>query len=141
MLAPNIFPSRERRRIDLGCNARRVIVVIEELDLAAQKRPFIVETLDFETPSAGGLDVEPAVLVAFHHSVDHRAAAEIGDALRSTGQHDAEFGLAGDRFTDHFAVARLENVEWQRRARKEHGLQWKEGQKHLLHVTIIPFHG
>lgn len=112
---------RQRRMLRFERRAL-VLIVVEELDFAAQIVFLFVEQDHFEAPPPARQDVHFPVRVVFQHLLhDHRAAG-IHDAI-VLRQHDTELGIVMQGIADHLLVAILENVQRQVCAREDHYMQ------------------
>ncbi len=92
----------------------------------------------FDRPSGRGScsAISPAQPI----SVDGRAAGGVG-APRRVEELDAEDPVAGERVREHLAVARLEDVERERRLREEDDAREREDRdpaRHFASGTGVP---
>ena len=69
-------------------------------------------------------NVEPPIRILLGDGDDFRCASDLGDALFRR-QHYAESSVMVEALPDHFFVTRLENVQRQRRARKQYDVEWE----------------
>ena len=88
----------------------------------AQERTLLVEFEHFKPMAAFGDQIETSVFVFPGDADDLGCASDLGDAMVNGSNH-AEDRTVGAAFADHLFVARLENVQRQRRAGKQHEIE------------------
>src|SRR5438309_2042181 len=109
--------------------------VVEELDLGPEVGARCIDRDDPEAPTPLRHDVVTSILGSLR-SDDGRFRADLsGDRLASDllalqDQHDAERFVVCEAATDHFAVSRFENLECERRLRKQDGMQREQREPH-----------
>ena len=109
--------------------------VLEELDLAAKEGAIVVDLDYVEAAASHSKDVHAAIGISTEHVDDLCGAASRGDLLSITAE-DAEGAFLAETFSDHLSIARLENVERERRLREEDEIQGEERQQ-VAHKKIV----
>ena len=77
---------------------------------------------DFKALAALGHDVHAAVVILLGHGDDFRGAANLRDRSLFSAHH-AKGPVLFQAFPNHFFVARLENMQRQRSARKQYHIK------------------
>lgn len=101
-------------------------IIFEEKHVGTQEVAFLIHLQNFKALSAFGNDIHAAVVIFFCHRNNFRCATDSGDSV-FLRQHNAELPLLGQAFSDHFLVARLENMQRQRHAGEEYDFQREQG--------------
>src|SRR6266404_6314893 len=101
------------------------VAIIEVVNAAFEERVYREEFDDTEGSAADREDVHAAVVVTFNDFQNFGGAAGAGNSVRE-GEKHAEFGLVVEAIADHFAVARLENVQRKVSAGKKNDVQRKQ---------------
>jgi len=118
---------------------RRSGLVVERENFRAEKRPFVIDPHQFETPPAFGDQIEFAVGILFHDGHDFGRASHIGETLLQ-GTHHAEDPILSQAFANHFFVAWFEDVQGQgsageqddiEREQRDEGVHGVSGGEHL----------
>src|SRR5690242_807091 len=107
-----------------GAFADRGGLVFKIFHLGLQKRPFLVERPDFEPLLAFGGYVETAIVILLDDRNDACRTANGGERV-FLGPDHPERTVLRQALADHFLIARLKNVQWQRRTRKDNDFQRK----------------
>jgi hypothetical protein len=83
---------------------------------------------DLKALASPGDDVHAPILILLDYVEYLRGAANLGNLAIFGAQH-AKRPFALQTLSNHLFIARLENVQWQRRARKQNRIQWKQRQQ------------
>ena len=100
------------------------MLIVQVEDFGLQERSFLIQLYDLEAGAALGDDIHAPVGIFLGDCQYFCGAANLSELLLLASE-DAEVLAAVEAFGNHFAIARLENVQWQRRARKQNQVQWK----------------
>src|SRR5215469_13137602 len=95
---------------------------------ALQKRAFLVDDHEFKSFTALRNDIHTTIFVGFCDGQNLCRTADIGKILFLRANH-AEQLLLVKALVDHLLVARLEDVQRQRRAGKEDQIEGKQRKK------------
>ena len=119
-----------QRRAILSIRPRRPrTLIIEKLHVGLQKLPRFVQPLNLEPLHSFAKNVHLPVGEALHHSHDLRRAADDRHLISVRPHHPKRLGFP-QAFAHHLPISIFEDVQRQRRARKEHRLQGEQGNSH-----------
>src|ERR1700736_575497 len=103
-------------------------LILQVHDLGLQKRPLLVQLQNLEGGPPPGDDVHAAVGIFLRDRENLRGASDLGELLLLASKH-AKILAVIETFGDHFTVARLENMQRQRRAGEQNDVQRKQWQQ------------
>src|SRR5882672_2416575 len=114
-----LFCTRDGEQFRVQLNRARSVrlersarFVVDHEDFSLEERTFLIDPYDLETPAAFGNDVEAAVGIFFDDGNDFGRASDLGETLFDSAHH-TEGTMLREALTDHFFIARLEDVQWQ----------------------------
>ena len=107
---------------------RKARLVLDHGNLGLQKWALLVDGEHFEALDSPRQDVHAPIIVFLDHLQDFSRAAYVGDALFG-GAHNAEGLFQLQTLSDHFFVARLEDVERQGGAGEQDEFKRKDRQQ------------
>lgn len=106
----------------------RAWFVWNDQHLTLQENALAIYFENLEPLAALANQVHATVRILFRYGDDFGSAADLRNAFVQ-GSYYSEGRFRGQTFPDHFLVARLEDMQWQRRTRKQDELQGKQGKK------------
>ena len=98
--------------------------VLQVNHLGLQKRPLLTDLHHLEALASFGHDIQAPIGIFSGNGDNLCCAADLSDSFL-LGPDDAKRRLPVQTFGDHLSVARLENVQWQGRAREQDHIQRK----------------
>ena len=111
-------------------------IIRKKENFGLKERTFLINLQHFEAALAFSEDVHTAVVVFFEDVDDFGGAANVDEPL-VFGADDAERALLVKAFIDHLFVARLEDVQRQGRAGKQHQIERKKGEERVHDLPIV----
>ena len=112
----------DQRRFRISADLRRLIIKLRYL--ALKVRTLLVQALNLKPLPAFSSNVEPAIIIFFDYVEDRGGAADRGQGALLHAHH-AEWTLLLQALADHLFVARLKDMQRQRRSGKEHDFKRK----------------
>jgi len=106
-------------------SGRLLRLVRDVQDFASQEGSLLIDLQKFEAFASLGDDVHASIVVGFGDGQDLGRAADIGQRALLRADH-AEKRFLIQALSNHFLVARLENVQRQRYARKQNDIEREE---------------
>jgi hypothetical protein len=107
----------------LGAGAFAFIGEVEHL--ALKKGAIAIDLYYLESVPAFGEDVEASIVVSSDDFDDFCRAAHVGNSLGMSA-NDAERAMCVEALANHLLVARFEDVQRERRARKKNDVEREE---------------
>ena len=91
---------------------------------------------DFEALLALCEDIHASVRISLENVDDLCGTTDIGESF-FFGANDAEWSLLAQAFANHFFITRLEDVQRQRRARKQHQVEREQRKERVHDLEIV----
>ena len=96
----------------------------------------MIDLKDLEALLALREDIHASVRIGFENVNDLCRTTDVGESL-FFGANNAEWSLLAQAFTNHFFVTRLEDVQRQRRARKQNQVERKQRKERVHDLEIV----
>lgn len=100
----------------------------KEFNFSLQKRPLLIDLDYLEAPETPGDDIHPSIIVPLDDSHHLGRTTNLGNAVLDRSD-DAKCDVVLQALADHLFITRLEDMQRQSHAGKEHEIEREEGEK------------
>jgi len=115
-------------RVGCLCRCRPIRIIAYKQGASAQERALLIDFEKLKALTAFSYDIHAASVVLLRHRKNFRGAPDVGEVCL-LGANYAELLFLLQALSDHFPVARLEDVQGQRSAGKQDDLEWEKGEQ------------